>query len=307
MAGLRIDRRAFTLIELLVVIGIIAILIGLLLPAIQKVREAAARAQCRNSLKQIGLALHNYHDSQQMLPPAHSLAPSYYPEFARPAPGDTRWLFGWMLRIAPYVEQENIYRQVDFAAHPWWQYLQGQPILPDNTLNGIPVKLFQCASDTRSDLLTYQQGQRVALTGYLGVSGTHQFAFDGALHVNAQNRFASFTDGTSNTLMVGERPPSQDLVYGWWFAGSGPAPNFGTTDVTLGVVERRDPTGLAEQFRPGKLVDPALEHSWHFWSLHPGGGNWLMVDGSVHYLTYGSAGLLPGLATRSGGEAVTLP
>src|SRR5690242_14648344 len=102
-------HRGFTLIELLVVIAIIGALLGLLLPAVQKVRETAARLQCQNNLKQIGLALHNYHDSQQALPPGYLAFSSYSDGATDTAPG-----WGWAAFILPYLEQEPLYRQINF-------------------------------------------------------------------------------------------------------------------------------------------------------------------------------------------------
>src|SRR5687767_4784865 len=109
-------RKAFTLIELLVVIAIIAVLIALLVPAVQKVREAAARTQCLNNLKQIGIALHAYHDVKKVLPPG---APSDIPPFAPQVPttANPGWGSGWMVHILPYIEQDNIYSK--------WTYVYG--------------------------------------------------------------------------------------------------------------------------------------------------------------------------------------
>jgi prepilin-type N-terminal cleavage/methylation domain-containing protein/prepilin-type processing-associated H-X9-DG protein len=323
--------RGFTLIELLVVIAIIAILIALLVPAVQKVREAAARAQCQNSLKQQGLALHGHHDAKRRFPSAHQIGQFWNTPYLRepppsgidPAtgyPNDGPYM-SWTYQISPYMELDTVYNAFNRKAWPWWQFLpNGQ------TVNSTTARIMQCPSDSRAELVCDDGGRRAALTSYMGVNGRDEFKEDGGqdgiLYVNASIKIPFIADGTSNTLLVGERPPSNDLYYGWMWAGSGSSPYFGTTDVVLGVREVTTgvPNGPRDFYRPGSLNDPMNIHRFHFWSLHPGGGNWLFADGSVRFISYSAAGtivgnyngitnvtLLEALASRAGGEPTSEP
>ncbi len=314
------SRHGFTLIELLVVIAIIAILIALLLPAVQQAREAARRSSCRNNLKQIGLALQNHHDVYGFFPSAHQIGKTWDSSYQRQDPPrgyasngypQDGAYFSWMFRIAPYLDQGVIFKQAKVCANsscwPWWQYTSG-----GQCLNGIPVKVFQCPSDVRGDLiLDYGSNQRAAMTSYLGVNGLNQFqeagGQNGMLFVNSGVKFRDVTDGSTNTIMVGERPPTQDLVYGWWFAGAGTAPRFGTSDVVLGIAERQpSPASAAEYYRPGDIQNAS--HQYHFWSLHAGGTFFLLADGSVHFISYNvGRNVIQALATRNGNEAVQSP
>ena len=322
------SRQAFTLIELLVVIAIIAILIGLLLPAVQKVREAANRMKCTNNLKQMGLASHSFHDSVGRFPAAHNIGQAWYSGYQRDAPpgglrAGSSWpaegpFLSWTVHISPYMEMDNIHRQWNPALWPWWQQQPGTTG-GANRVNAHKAKMMQCPSDTRSQLVCNDGGNLAALTSYLGVSGKNQFreagGQDGIFYVNAGVTMAGITDGTSSTLLIGERPPSNDLYYGWMWAGSGDFPYFGSTDVVLGVRERiGSPSGPVDFYRPGTLIDPQNIHRYHFWSLHAGGGMWLFADGHVQFITYsagttnvalptgGTTTLLEALASRAGGE-----
>lgn len=307
-------RTAFTLIELLVVIAIIAVLIGLLLPAVQKVRDAAARTRCTNNMKQIGIALHTHHDAEGSFPPAIR-------ETFAPAARDPKQWLSWMARILPHIEQTSMYANMETAYAAQGDYRNPFENPPHTGLATV-MNGYKCAADGRQYQATYAGGITVAFTGYLGISGRDLRSRDGMLCWNDTVRFADVTDGTSNTLMIGERPPSYDLVFGWWYAGAGqwdPAygtiRNTGSLDVTLGASEINiRNTANAEMnacpvgpfaFGPGdvnKICD-----QFHFWSLHTGGSNFTFADGSVRFLTYGAASIMPAMSTRNGGDIATAP
>ena len=290
-------RRGFTLVELLVVIAIIAILLGLLLPAVQKVRSAAARMQCQNNLKQIALAAHSYESPQGALPPGLTIFKA----------GEKLPYIGWLARLLPYIEQNALWRQSleAYAERPFTPF--SLPHLGIQT----PIKIYSCPADDRQGSAhDTHQGYRVAVSGYLGVNGTDYKAANGVLYAGSRVRFTDITDGTSNTLLAGERPPSPDFWYGWWYA-SGQVNGGG--DTNLGVRELKSPLGNYTSdcpagpygYRDGKPTQ--MCDLFHFWSLHTGGANFAFCDGSVRLIRYSSADVLPALATRAGGEVTGIP
>jgi prepilin-type N-terminal cleavage/methylation domain-containing protein/prepilin-type processing-associated H-X9-DG protein len=322
-------RRGFTLLELLLVIAIIAVLIGLLLPAVQQARDAAARTTCTNNLKQIGLALHDYHNVTGSLPPAIR---DYYP-----LPTDKYLWLSWLGRLMPYYEQDNLARNMQAAYAS--QGNNPNPYLnPPHLGLSQPLSILRCPSDSRQYTVAYYQdswGEAyvVALTGYLGISGMNLETMDGTLYWNSNVGFTDITDGLSNTLVAGERPPGATLQFGWWYSGAGqcdmwhlsdhpigncpydPPRNTGSCDVTLGMAEYNLHTEFSSiaycpdgpyDYGPGNINNPCDQ--FHFWSLHIGGSNFLAADGSVRFISYGAdSDVMAAMATRSGREVVNLP
>ncbi len=266
-------NSGFTLIELLVVIAIIAILIALLLPAVQQAREAARRTQCRNHMKQWGLALHNYHEAHRVLPMG-VIVPR-------------QWTFRSML--LPYIEQEPLYKQVDFKfdlrTYSTCQNLALAVGAASPTVKTVP--LYLCPSDphggrlcTNSFLGDHRPGD------YLGLSGSTRTARDGVLYHNSSTTFAKITDGTSNTLMMGERGIPRACNFGWMLCGS-------SRDAFLDMS-----TGLS-------LGDDSSAHTNHFWSWHTGGAFFLVADGSVRFVNESiDHNQLVSLSTRHGSELI---
>lgn len=290
-------RAAFTLIELLVVIAIIGILVGLLLAAVQSVRGAAARADCQNRMKQLALGLHNYYDTHHTLPVGHR-------SFFNP---DRRPFTGWTLDLLPYIEQDNLSAQIAtaFRTHPW--SFSNPPHVHSATV----VMAYSCPTDSRvsSPQVSQRTQNTVAFTSYLGVSGKDYQSKDGVFVQDQRFGLNAVTDGTSSTLMLGERPPSADFQFGWWYAGVGQSLS-GSGDLILGVREQNlqpivsgSKCGSgAYPFRASRFDDQC--GMFHFWSPHPGGANFAFCDGSVHFLRYSANEILPALATRAGGEVV---
>jgi prepilin-type processing-associated H-X9-DG protein len=289
-------REALSLVETLVVFALTAVLLAILLPAIQRVRDVAHRTRCGNNLRQIGVALHGYHASSRTFPPGLTSLAS----------GDRYPFLSWSARILPYIEQDALWIS---AARAFDQdaFFRNDP--PHTGLH-VVLPSYACDSDPRPKLAMFGP-HSVALTSYLGVEGTNQYREDGVLYLDSHVRLGDIADGSSFTLMVGERPASANERFGWWYGGWGQSKD-GSADVVLGVRELNARAHLEYgacskgpyHFGPGSLR--GVCDMFHYWSPHIGGGaNFLFADASVHFLPYSADDLMPALATRSGGEPVS--
>ena len=293
-------RRAsegFTLVELLVVIAIIGILIALLLPAVQAAREAARRVNCTSNLKQLGLAMHNYHDTFKAFPPGTRTKPYH----------DSSWLnshaFGWGAILLPFIEQGSISEELksvsnNFATVKWWGASSG----PGGDLARVQIDAFKCPSDPGPDENPWRSNH--AKSSYVGLIGSQlsndlpndaaaaqALRFNGVMYHNSKTRFADITDGTSNTLVIGERDSQGEPRRGATWCGND---NARYLNGLLGCTSKN----------PGFTINGTNE--WNaLGSLHPGGCNFARADGSVHFVSETINGdTFEAMGTRGGGEVV---
>ncbi|MCA9026322.1 MAG: DUF1559 domain-containing protein [Planctomycetaceae bacterium] len=296
-------RNGFTLIELLVVIAIIAVLIALLLPAVQQAREAARRTQCRNNLKQIGLAMHNYHDIYQMFPPGWIAVDAGVSSAHEGTSG-----VGWAAMILPQLEQANVWQQFDpnvSIADP------ANEAFRKNTLS-----VFRCPSDPQPDTWEIEEEgspgtvlAELPIANYIGAFGTEeldgcenmpgtapvnasgQCVGDGSLYHNSSTRLRDYLDGTSNTFLVGERRTDADED--WYSTWVGMVPE--------GEEAFQRVLGSADH-----VPNDPVAHFDDFSSQHAGGSHFVWGDGSVSFIS-GSIdkATYQALGTIKGGEAVS--
>jgi len=313
----RTSRFGFTLIELLVVIAIIAILIGLLLPAVQKVREAAARAQSQNNLKQLALACHSFHDVNQGLPFA-----SFTATPSNPAVNYSTWI----IPILPYIEQDNVHRS--WYANPTTAALYNGPTAPAAAV----IKTLLAPSDALGSTPheqvapgvnpSFPNGRYVGLTSYGCNGGTAAplaFVTDGVFHYNSRSsstRLTDITDGTTSSILLGERhgfdrnwaaltrTASNDMrAYSAWAGGP-----FFAWRTTLTEINYRLPDSAATS--PPALFSAAYFDLYYrrlfaFGSSSQTGASLAFADGSVKFLATGTNLLvLRELSTRSSGNIV---
>jgi prepilin-type N-terminal cleavage/methylation domain-containing protein/prepilin-type processing-associated H-X9-DG protein len=337
-------RRAFTLIELLVVIAIIAILIGLLLPAVQKVREAAARMKCSNNLKQLGLALHNYHDTNNRLPPGASNNRSPFGSYTGTG---SQWGASWMMYIFPGLEQQAIGSRWPYNLNYQDNSANGPRQLIGDGAGRPKFSVLECPSCPLGNdfcLSTTAPGSMVAdyaaiagtVNGFGGISGLDQHSTssygitgrNGILHYNSQNTLVGITDGTSNTIMVGE-------VGNWVYTGTAAAPTqrdyrpsvqhgfamgcLGNNNNTVALSNNSNARVFntttvrypinSRQFFTTDCTDGVCQNASNNHPLtsgHSGGVNVLLGDGSVRFLRDSTAAqVLARMAARNDGLPVS--
>ncbi|QDV71352.1 hypothetical protein Poly24_50870 [Rosistilla carotiformis] len=337
---MQIKRRAFTLVELLVVIAIIGILVGLLLPAVQAAREAARRMQCGNNMKQLGLALHNYHDTHNTLPA-----------------GTWRlqgWGFSFYYSVLPYIEQGALYDSMTSSGdHPGYTGANAQN---RDAVNGVTLSGFICPSNPMDPNKDVGGGAITTRPSYVGIAGAidedktssatppqagatgdtdgfqeqrnrngsnccnaqemaGQMSAGGVFPTNKWLSFAKLTDGTSNVMMIGETSSwmydngiqmDSRTTHGWTMGtdGSGTTTNWnGPNSRQFNVTSIRYPIGTDTWALPG--VGSNYGPNNPLLSAHPGGVQAVFGDGSVHFIAETIAmPIVKYLATRDDGEVV---
>jgi prepilin-type N-terminal cleavage/methylation domain-containing protein len=298
----RTSRRGFTLIELLVVIAIIAILIALLLPAVQQAREAARRTQCKNNMRQLGLALHNYHDTFNVFPPGWI---SVDLATRRPSVHEGVNGGGWGIMVLPMVDQAPLYNT--------WNANVGIEDPLNRVFRETPLQTFKCASDSHPNLFDIGEEDdpstiicKLATGNYIASFGsgaiddcenppgtapvlaTGQCRGNGAFFHNSRVRIGDITDGTSNTMIVGER--KSDQTQGWFSTWSG----------RVAEAEETCQRVLGSLDHPPNDPD---RHFDDFSSQHTGGAHFTLGDGHTRFVSENiDEGVYHSLGTISGGE-----
>jgi prepilin-type N-terminal cleavage/methylation domain-containing protein len=299
------DRDGFTLIELLVVVAIISILIALLLPAVQKVREAANRIACENNLKQIGLALHNYHQVHQSFPPAYVFQP---PDDEVP-PAYTSPGWGWAALLLPYLDQEPLGQRISL----------GVPIeaARHQEMRTVALRVFTCPSDQSTGVFTVQRQDgtdlvAAATNSYAanygagrGEIGERPDQGNGVFFRNSTISFKDITDGASTTFAIGERAALFGQAPWVGAINNGTIRTNPLAPVTYGGVEEAPVQVMAGITNYLPLNDP-LSTLYGFFSPHPRTVLFAFCDGSVHPLHSSTQPtVLQALATRAGNEVIT--
>jgi prepilin-type N-terminal cleavage/methylation domain-containing protein len=290
-------RQAFTLVELLVVIAIIGLLVALLLPAIQAAREAARRSQCKNNLKQIGLALHNYESARGAFPPGFVSRAT-----ATNGPGlGPGW--GWAAHILPYLEESNL--NIDLKR-------EITDPLYDN-IRVMPLSVFRCPTDAVEEPIVSVRNSagteltKVAFANYVGVGGTFEVTVfpdtgTGLLFRNRPMRIREITDGMSHTIMVSERASRQSPQTTWVGAitDAEVPPKNPTYDAEGPPVLALTNTGTVAD---GRVPNNTLDHVEDSNSSHPQGVHTMFCDGSVQAINNDiDPNVWVALGTRAGGE-----
>ena len=288
-------KRGFTLIELLVVIAIIAILIALLLPAVQQAREAARRSTCKNGLKQIGLALHNYHETHRSYPPGYIARGVTSTNDSSTETGSG---FAWGVMLLPFLDQSPLYNQLDLNLDC--------TVAPNIGLANEAVTIFRCPSDTHAGVFSVTAGSttyELSSANYVGIYGYGSLTSapgnpteQGILYRNSNVKVRDITDGTSNTIVVGERSHQHQFVGStssisadstWYAAIPGatrPAGMMmasmteGQASLVLGHVGQG---GMMTMHHPPNTTN----HIANFSSKHEGGAHFLLGDGAVRFLS----------------------